>query len=153
MVEDVLEFAQTELKYHNILVEKSFENRVPRISGNKVQLQQVLLNLVLNAIDAMDSTALRHRTLRIGVECADPGVLVTVEDSGPGIRAAELDQIFDPYFTTKSKGVGLGLWICRSIAEAHGGETVGARRNGARRRPPPPCFLSTRIRPNRRPSN
>jgi signal transduction histidine kinase len=87
-----------------------------------VQLQQVILNLIMNAIEAMSSLAGRERHLTIA-SCVGgaANVGITVEDTGSGIDPAHLDRIFDPFFTTKSNGMGLGLSICRSIIEAHGG--------------------------------
>jgi signal transduction histidine kinase len=88
-----------------------------------VQLQQVLLNLVTNAIDAMSSIAGRERVLAIRSRVCEPGHgLITVEDSGTGIDPSQIDRIFDPFFTTKPQGMGMGLSICRSIVESCGGQ-------------------------------
>jgi signal transduction histidine kinase len=86
-------------------------------------LQQVLLNLIMNATEAMSAVTGRERLLTVQAALNEQtSVRVTVEDSGCGIDQAHLDRIFDPFFTTKSHGMGLGLSICRSIIEAHGGK-------------------------------
>jgi C4-dicarboxylate-specific signal transduction histidine kinase len=93
------------------------------VQGDRVQLQQVVENLILNAVDAMSSVAKGARELSIRIE-RDPasgGVLVEVGDSGPGIDPANHEQVFEPFYTTKASGVGLGLSICRSIIGGHGG--------------------------------
>jgi signal transduction histidine kinase len=92
------------------------------VHGDRVQLQQVILNLILNALEAMGSVEAGTRGLLISTEVGRPnGVLVAVRDSGPGIDLAHLERVFDAFYTTKSGGVGMGLSICRSIIEAHGG--------------------------------
>jgi C4-dicarboxylate-specific signal transduction histidine kinase len=92
------------------------------VEGDRVQLQQVLLNLILNAVEAMVSVEEGPRELSISTERTDEnGVLVAVRDSGPGIDAKHLDRVFEAFYTTKSSGLGMGLSICRSIIDAHGG--------------------------------
>jgi signal transduction histidine kinase len=94
-----------------------------------VQLQQVMLNLIMNAIEAMSSVTGRERRLTIGYQLDQPGTLkITVEDTGIGIDPARFDRIFDPFFTTKAHGMGLGLAICRSVIEAHGGKLLASPR-------------------------
>ena len=90
--------------------------------GDRVQVQQVLLNLVLNAAEAMSSVEEGARELVISTEHHLAGALVAVRDSGPGIGPAHLDRVFDAFYTTKSRGTGMGLSICRSIIHAHGGK-------------------------------
>jgi signal transduction histidine kinase len=95
---------------------------VPPVAADRVQLQQVLLNLVLNAIEAMSAVGDRPRVLRLQADPYGPHeVLVCVEDSGVGLKPGEHDHIFDPFFTTKTSGMGMGLTISRSIVESHGG--------------------------------
>ena len=110
-------------------------SELPLISGHKRQLQQVISNLVQNAIEAMDSTTDRDRVLRVrtGLQNSD-AIVFAVEDSGPGFDPKQLSRIFDAFFTTKSHGVGLGLAICRMIVERHGGQLTAASdgSNGAR---------------------
>ena len=92
------------------------------IQGDRVQLQQVVLNLVLNAVEAMGSVEGGDRELLVSTKQTDGnGVIVAVRDSGPGVDPGHLDRVFEPFYTTKSSGVGMGLSICRSIIEAHGG--------------------------------
>ena len=92
------------------------------VLGDRVQLQQVLLNLILNAAEAMGSVEEGARELLISTEEDQAGVLVAVRNSGPGIDPEHLDQVFDAFYTTKSGGTGMGLSICRSIIHAHGGK-------------------------------
>ena len=89
--------------------------------GDRVQLQQVVLNLILNAAEAMGSVEAEPRELLISTEQHHKDVLVAVRDSGPGIHPAHLERIFESFYTTKLKGTGMGLSICRSIIDAHGG--------------------------------
>jgi signal transduction histidine kinase len=92
------------------------------VTGNPVQLQQVILNLVTNAVDAMSSVVDRPRVLRIETAPHQSGaILVSVVDAGVGPDPKVKDRIFEPFFTTKSHGIGMGLMICQSIIEAHGG--------------------------------
>ena len=119
---DTLSLANHEIKAKNISVQTEFfESSELLVLADRVQLQQVILNLIANAIEAMNSMP-DARVLRLTSALHDAdGVLITVEDSGPGIAPENLDKIFDPFFTTKSTGMGMGLSICRSIIEAHGG--------------------------------
>jgi signal transduction histidine kinase len=96
---------------------------VPAVEGDRNQLQQVVFNLVNNSLEAMQTAANRRRVLRVATTRGDNGsVCLLVEDSGPGIDPAQLEAIFDPFVTTKSYGMGLGLAICREIIEHHGGQ-------------------------------
>jgi signal transduction histidine kinase len=99
--------------------------------GDRVQLQQVLANLAINAMQAMILADTQTRVLTIRTICADGQTLCTdVEDTGPGIAADHLERIFDSFFTTKDRGMGIGLAICRSIIDAHGG-TIRAGNHSA----------------------
>ena len=92
------------------------------VEGDRVQLQQVVLNLILNAVEAMSTVEAGPRELLISTEQTQTGgVLVSVRDSGPGIDPDHLERVFEAFYTTKSSGVGMGLSICRSIIDAHGG--------------------------------
>jgi len=122
LVREVLELAQDELLKHHISVEMELNDELPTAMADRVQLQQVILNLITNAIDAMESVTDRPRTLRVKSEIGDRGVsLVSIEDTGTGIDPDNMDRIFDTYFTTKPSGMGVGLSICGSIVEAHNG--------------------------------
>ncbi|ACS55852.1 multi-sensor signal transduction multi-kinase [Rhizobium leguminosarum bv. trifolii WSM1325] len=122
MVEDVLVLTRGELQRHGITLQKELAADVGSAVGDRIQLQQVVLNLILNAVEAIGSSERGSRGLQVTSERSDDGkVLVTVADSGPGIDVAKLDQIFEAFFTTKTGGLGMGLSICRSIVEAHGG--------------------------------
>ena len=94
---------------------------LPRVPGDPVQLQQVLINLIMNAIEAMSSSTNGRRTILIRSATSPDGVLVQVQDSGPGIDPGLANRIFEPFFTTKAKGIGMGLSISHSIIESHGG--------------------------------
>jgi len=121
-IEEVLLLASNAITKDAIAVQTEFAKDLPLLHGDRVQLQQVALNLILNALEAMRSTSDPLRDLRISTEANEAGdVLVSVRDSGPGITSEDLERIFEPFFTTKPGGMGIGLSICRSIIEAHGG--------------------------------
>ena len=125
LVQEVLELLRVNLRRRRISVETRLSADLPEIMGNRVQLQQVILNLLVNAVDAMDSMTDRDRMLKITANRQEhSGVLITVEDSGPGIAPENIERIFEPFYTTKAQGMGMGLTICRSIVEAHGGSLV-----------------------------
>src|SRR5215813_7322972 len=118
---DVLALVQGEIETHRIVLQKEFLEELPKITGERVPLQQVLLNLIMNAVEAMSSLTDRARVLSVRTETHDEGVLVAVADCGTGIDPNNMDRIFEAFFTTKPQGMGMGLSICRSIVEAHGG--------------------------------
>jgi signal transduction histidine kinase len=127
LIEEVLELLRVNLRRRRISVETRLGADLPEIMGNRVQLQQVILNLLVNAVDAMDSMTDRDRMLKITAKRQEPsGVLITVEDSGPGIAPENIKRIFEPFYTTKPQGMGMGLTICRSIVEAHAGSLIAA---------------------------
>jgi signal transduction histidine kinase len=142
LIQEVLTLAQTELQKNRISLRTQFANDLPTVIGDKIQLQQVVLNLVLNGIEAMSEVAEDPRELCVssqkvteiaggtgketieGNALTDPesaSVLIAVRDSGPGLDATELLRVFETFYTTKSQGMGLGLAISRSIIEAHHG--------------------------------
>ena len=122
LVSEVLALAQGELETHQVLVRNDMGDGLPQVMATRVQLQQVILNLIINAAEAMSAVTGRERCLTIASSLApQANVTMTVADTGPGIDPAHLDRIFDPFFTTKTHGMGLGLSIRRSIIEAHGG--------------------------------
>jgi signal transduction histidine kinase len=118
----VLKRLDEELQGHQITVQVELTDDPLAVQGDSVQLQQVIFNLITNAIEAMSSVTATARILRITSELHESGdVLVSVEDSGAGIDSKDFERIFDAFFTTKSGGMGMGLSICRSIIEAHRG--------------------------------
>jgi PAS domain S-box-containing protein len=122
LIGEVIAVVRGELDGHRVSIQSELSDRLPTIMAEKTQLLQVLLNLVMNAIDAMSSVTNRERVLIVKSEIPDPGyILITVEDSGHGIDANHVDRIFEAFFTTKALGMGMGLSICRSIIESHGG--------------------------------
>jgi PAS domain S-box-containing protein len=121
-IEEVLLLAGTAITKDAIVVRTDFAKGLPPVRGDRVQLQQVALNLILNAVEAMRSVDDRSRELLISTEHNETGdVLVTVCDTGLGVAPENLERVFESFFTTKSSGVGIGLSICRSILEGHGG--------------------------------
>jgi len=122
VIREVIALLHSELQNHQILVQTELISQLPPVLADRVQLRQVVANLVANAIEAMGTVADRARTLRVKSVIREPdGVLIMVEDSGPGIDPENVDRIFHPFFTTKSQGTGMGLPVCRSIIEAHNG--------------------------------
>jgi signal transduction histidine kinase len=104
------------------VVETQLAAAVPRILGDRIQLQQVLLNLIMNAIEALSGVSAGPRALRVSSERgAATEVVIAVRDSGPGFEPQHLDRLFDAFYTTQPQGLGLGLAISRRIIEAHGG--------------------------------
>jgi PAS domain S-box-containing protein len=121
VIREVLTLADNELLRSGIAVQTDLAPDVPKVFGDRVQLQQVLLNLILNGIDAMRTITHRPRELRIKSATHPDGVLIQVHDSGDGVNPEQANHIFDPFFTTKPQGIGIGLSVGRSIVEAHGG--------------------------------
>jgi signal transduction histidine kinase len=122
IIHEVLALVRGELQSQRVQVQTDLAEQLPKVSGVHVQLQQVILNLLTNAIEAMASINGQARVLRVSSARREPhDVLITVEDTGPGIDPKNMDHIFDSFFTTKSQGMGMGLSICRSIIEAHEG--------------------------------
>ncbi len=122
VIEEALALLRSELNSRRVSVRTKLSRELPRISADRVQLQQVVLNLVMNAGEAMDAMRVGARMLTIRSEACSPNeVIIEVKDSGPGIDPKDTDRIFDAFFTTKPQGMGMGLSICRSIIEAHGG--------------------------------
>ena len=116
----VLAIVRHELQKHGVELRTELDESVPALEGDRVQLQQVVLNLVMNAIEAMQTEELRMLSIRSCVSKPD-FVHVTVEDTGTGIDPSNHDHVFDPMFTTKERGMGIGLSICHSIIESHNG--------------------------------
>jgi C4-dicarboxylate-specific signal transduction histidine kinase len=122
VVRETIPLVQRELISHQVLLRMELAPALPMILGDRVQLQQVIINLVMNGIEAMQSVTDRPRELVVRSGQDEPGqALISVADCGVGIAAENVDRLFNPFFTTKSGGMGMGLSICRSIMEAHGG--------------------------------
>jgi C4-dicarboxylate-specific signal transduction histidine kinase len=117
---EVVALTRTEAANNGVLVRTLLAEGLPSVQGDRIQLQQVLLNLIINAIEAMRDVE-EERELLISTRNEPDGVSVEVRDSGPGFTPAVLDRVFEAFYTTKPSGLGLGLSICRSIIEAHNG--------------------------------
>jgi PAS domain S-box-containing protein len=119
---ETIALTRGDLGKNDILVQTELAPDLPLIQGDRVQMQQVMLNLIMNAVEAMSEIAESSRELMLSTTEVEPdSVLVAVSDSGPGLPPANLARVFDAFYTTKSSGLGMGLSICRSIVEAHGG--------------------------------
>jgi signal transduction histidine kinase len=121
-IQEILALTRSELMQHNLGLHTDLSTGDRTVFGDRVQLQQVMLNLIMNGVEAMSAVTDRPKVLTISSERVETGdVLVTVKDTGAGIDPATADRIFESFFTTKPNGMGMGLSICRSIIEAHGG--------------------------------
>jgi PAS domain S-box-containing protein len=118
---EVIALTRTEAANNSVSVRTQLAEGLPRVQGDRVQLQQVLLNLIINAIEAMRAVGEEERELLINTRNEPDGVSVEVRDSGPGFAPAALERVFEAFYTTKPGGLGMGLSICRSIIEAHNG--------------------------------
>jgi C4-dicarboxylate-specific signal transduction histidine kinase len=118
---EVIALTRTEAANNSVSVRTQLAEGLPHVQGDRVQLQQVLLNLIINAIEAMRDIGEKERELLISSRNEPDGVSVEVRDSGPGFAPADLDRVFEAFYTTKPSGLGLGLSICLSIIEAHNG--------------------------------
>ena len=119
---EVVALTRAEAANDGVAVRTQLAEGLPHVQGDRVQLQQVILNLIINAIEAMRDVGERERELLIGTLNEPHGVSIEVRDSGPGLEPAALERVFDAFYTTKPSGLGLGLSICRSIIEAHNGQ-------------------------------
>ena len=128
LIREVMTLVQGDLKDRGVSSRVELADDLPRVLADRIQLRQVILNLIMNAIEAMVSVSGRARVLRVRSENhGDNGVRVAVEDSGSGIPQEDMDRIFETFFTTKSEGMGMGLSICRSIVASHGGRITVAK--------------------------
>jgi PAS domain S-box-containing protein len=132
VIQEALALVAGELRKQSVELSTELDLNLPPVTADFVQLQQVLLNLIMNAIESMAATSNRPRKLHIQSRLDDnaqrSAVLVAVRDSGAGLTATEMVQVFEAFYSTKPQGMGMGLWICRSIIEAHGGQLT-ARAN------------------------
>jgi signal transduction histidine kinase len=126
-IREVVALTQTEMQRNGVTLQSRLSNELPLVSADRVQLQQVIMNLIINAIEAMSSANGRPRELTIvsGTDDAND-LFVEVHDTGPGLDPEQLDRLFQSFYTTKPDGIGMGLAISRSIAEAHGGRLSAA---------------------------
>jgi C4-dicarboxylate-specific signal transduction histidine kinase len=129
---EVVGLTQGQMMKNGVSLQTQLAANLPMVKGDRIQLQQVLLNLIINAIEAMSGVHEGTRELLIGTQKdASSEVMVTVQDSGPGLDPESFHRLFDPFYTTKNDGMGMGLSICRSIIEAHGGKMWASSNDGA----------------------
>jgi two-component system sensor kinase FixL len=122
LIRDVVMLVHSDAILQNVRITLDLKNDLSFVRGDKVQIQQVVLNLLLNAFDAMTECPVNEREVKLRMEAESSGfVQVAVSDCGTGVSSDKLDKMFQPFFTTKGEGLGMGLSICRSIIEAHGG--------------------------------
>jgi C4-dicarboxylate-specific signal transduction histidine kinase len=132
LVSETMLFLRHELRRNEVKVATRLAEGLPGVFGDAVQLQQVIVNLAVNAMQAMAQHQRGPHELTIStIRVADGGVALAVEDNGPGIADDVFARLFESFFTTKSSGMGIGLPICRSIIEAHGGQITAANRTDA----------------------
>ncbi len=131
-IRDVVEMVRTEAEGREVHVRLELPEELPRVRADRIQLQQVMLNLVRNGFEAMHGTPSEDRCLTVESRLIDhDSVAVCVRDEGEGCESRHLDRLFEPFFTTKEQGLGMGLSISRSIIESHGGRLT-ARPNATR---------------------
>ena len=121
VISEVIALTRDQMHSHDVALQSELAADLIVVHGDRVQLQQVILNLIANAIEAMSTIRDRRRQLAILSANDGSGVRVEVRDCGPGVDPDSAERIFEPFYTTKADGIGMGLWICRSIIEAHGG--------------------------------
>jgi C4-dicarboxylate-specific signal transduction histidine kinase len=131
VVQEVLKLMHSDLVNRGVVVNVQLASDAPEVVGDRIQLQQVLLNLLINACDAMEGNVAAERVVAVRTEAIEHGVRVSVEDRGCGVPDDQVAAIFAPFFTTKKQGLGLGLAVCQSIIAAHGG-VIRAANNAAR---------------------
>jgi signal transduction histidine kinase len=131
VIREIITLAHGEALKNGVSLQTQLAEGLPPVQADRVQLQQVILNLIINAVEAMKDIGEGSRELFIS-SGKDPsgGVRVVVQDSGPGLPAEGLDRLFDAFYTTKTGGMGMGLSICRSIVEQHGGRIWPSRKSG-----------------------
>ena len=120
-VHSVLSLMSRQMSFNKVELDARLDDALPEVDADPVQVEQVVMNLVLNALDAMREVPENARTLHVETSCNERQVHLTVGDSGPGLGASELEKVFEHFYTTKAQGMGVGLSICRALAEAHGG--------------------------------
>jgi C4-dicarboxylate-specific signal transduction histidine kinase len=128
VIRDILDLMRNELSRYDVVLQIELCKQLGSIWGNRIQLQQVLINLIKNAIESMSGSVVRPLLVRVSTAVQGELAVVAVEDSGSGFDAAAAEHMFEPFFTTKREGTGVGLSICRSIVEAHGGVLCASRK-------------------------
>ena len=118
---EVIALTRSEATKIGVTMRTQLASCLPRIHADRVQLQQVMLNLIVNGIQAINDVADGQRDLMVTTEGTEDSVRVGVRDTGPGLSPDKFERLFEPFYTTKPNGMGMGLSICRSIIEAHGG--------------------------------
>ena len=126
VIREIIAMLHNEAQRHSVTIRADLDGSLSKVMADSVQVQQVMMNLIMNGIDAMREVTDRPRELFIKSAKHPAGVLVQVQDSGVGFDSDQADRIFEPFFTTKPKGIGMGLSISRSIIEAHGGRLWAA---------------------------
>lgn len=122
IIQEVLAIAAAELATHAVRVEVELAQDLPRVTVERVEIQQVIMNLLVNAVHALAQSPVEQRTVHIQAQCNHEGqLLISIEDNGPGIPGEALARLFEPFFTTRTEGLGMGLAICRRLVEDHGG--------------------------------
>jgi two-component system sensor kinase FixL len=130
VVEEALLFSRHDIDSKSIALSTTFDSGLPRVMGDRIQLQQVMINLLVNSVQAIAQSGQPTRRIDIQTAIDDGGsVVFSIFDNGPGIAAADLEHIFDRFFSTKDSGIGIGLAICQSIIAAHGGSISGSNRS------------------------
>src|SRR5882762_8279758 len=133
VIEETMLFLRHEIDARGVAVALDFAPAIPRVLADHTQLQQVIVNLAVNALHALAQLNGERRTLTVRTALSSAAVLdCAIEDNGPGLRPEHLERLFDRFFTTKADGMGMGLPICKSIIEAHGGEIRIANRAAGR---------------------
>ena len=123
-----MNLTRSQFQRHDVSIRSELADDLPKVSADRVQLQQVILNLLMNAADAVVASSDQERLVSVRSEPYDGGgALITVQDSGVGIEPEDAKRIFEAFFTTKAEGMGMGLSICRSIVEAHGGRITATK--------------------------
>jgi C4-dicarboxylate-specific signal transduction histidine kinase len=120
-IRDVIGLVRREATINGVMIQTQLDHSIPSVHGDRVQLQQVILNLLMNAIEALGGVPGGSRKIIITTAPSRAGVEVEIRDTGPGLAPGVIQQMFNAFYTTKSAGLGLGLSICHSIVEAHGG--------------------------------
>lgn len=131
VIRETIQLLQYELRQNRIVLTVDLPEKLPMVHGNRIQLEQVVLNLIINASEAMASSPDTARGLAVNARQSEDGILVSIRDSGIGLETGSIDKIFDTFFTTKPMGIGMGLAISRSIIQAQGGRIWATPNEGS----------------------